>query len=177
MRVRRIIPALFVFFVMALIGLAAEGGFVASPVVDGKLGASEYRFKESAKGMDYAVALSADGNLLTVAIKAQTGGWVALGFGSRKMDGSWIVMGYETSAGAKIGEMLGKGHFYGAAKESRVLKSAVQEEGGTTVLEVQVKAATFVKEGKLALILAFGKKADFLSIHSAYLSVEIDVTK
>ena len=143
------------------------------PAIDGKIASDEYSLFGSVGGMNIGASLSADGKTLSLAIQAPTSGWVALGLGSSYMDGAYIVMGYEADGKAAVSEQIGAGHSHSPAKSSKVLKSSVHSAGGTTVLEFQVKAADFVKGGKLPLIMAYGRTADFVTRHLRFASTEL----
>jgi len=67
------------------------------PVADGLFGAAEYSLTGSYNGMKLGTSLSADGKTLFVALEAPTAGWVAVGLGSLKMNGAFMVLAYDKS--------------------------------------------------------------------------------
>jgi hypothetical protein len=169
---------LFLFIALAVAAAALGAQNLVKPTatmpsVDGKIATDEYSLFGSVGGMNIGASLSADGKTLSLAIQAPTSGWVAIGLGSSYMDGAYIVMGYEAGGKAAVSEQIGSGHSHSPAKGSKVLKSAVHSVNGTTVLEFQVKAADFVKGGKLPLIMAYGKNADFVTRHLRFASTEL----
>jgi hypothetical protein len=95
---------------VALVGFGAALG--ADPVVDGKVSPGEY--SHSQKLMSGKLVLSwqadADGGLY-VAVTAMTKGWVAVGLGSTRMEGSTIYIGSVGNDGTPaFSEDTGKGH-------------------------------------------------------------------
>jgi hypothetical protein len=148
-----------------------------APTIDGSITQGEYPVFGTVGGITIGASLSADGSVLSLAVEAPTTGWVALGLGSSFMDGSYIVMGYEAGGKPAITEQKGFGHSHGAVQGTKLLRSAVHETGGTTVLEFQVKAADFVKGGQLPLIMAYGRTADFVSRHQRYATTTLSIQK
>jgi hypothetical protein len=134
------------------------------PKLDGIVGPKEYSQFSSIGGIRFGASLSNDG-ILTLAIQADTSGWVAIGLGSAYMDGSYMVMAYEAAGKSAVSEQIGAGHSHSPAKGTKVLKSVVHSVNGTTTLEFQVKASDFVKGAQLPVILAYGRTPDFISRH------------
>ncbi|HUX38981.1 MAG TPA: hypothetical protein VMV44_13860 [Rectinemataceae bacterium] len=139
----------------------------SSPKVDGIVVQGDYAYYADLNGMDFGASLGKDG-ILSLAIKAPTAGWVAIGLGSGFMDGSWMLMAFEKGGRQEFSEQLGISHFHQRVKETKILAKAVRFEGGMTTLEFQVKATEFLKDGRLPIILAYGRSADFVSYHQRH---------
>jgi len=80
------------------------------PSADGSLGSSEYSHSALYGEMTFAASLSSDGKTLYVGLSAPTTGWAAVGLGSLKMNGAFMVLGYDDKGNAVISEETGKGH-------------------------------------------------------------------
>ncbi len=139
----------------------------SSPRVDGIVAQGDYPYYADLNGIDFGASLAKDG-ILTLAIKAPTAGWVAIGLGSGFMDGSWILMAFEKDGKQEFSEQLGISHFHQRVKETKILAKAVRYSGGMTTLEFRVRAREFLKDGRLPIILAFGRSADFVSYHQRH---------
>jgi len=82
----------FLLVCTALAGLACALG--ADPVVDGKVDPGEYAHSQTLMGSKLVLSWQADADGgLFVAARAKTGGWVAVGLGSSRMEGSTIYIG------------------------------------------------------------------------------------
>ena len=172
---------IFAFLCVAAI---AASGFAAplslgvgTATVDGAIGQGEYANFATLSGIGFGSSLSADGSVLTLAVQAPTTGWVAIGLGANVMNGAWMLLAYDDGVKPAYSEQLGAGHFHKAVTASKLLKSVVKQSGGVTVLEVQVKAADFIKDGNLPVIMAYGKSADFVSRHVKYAMTSLVVAK
>ncbi|HOX18004.1 MAG TPA: hypothetical protein PKW82_06065, partial [Spirochaetales bacterium] len=79
----------------SLFGFAA-GVSVAQNLIslDGVIADAEYATVREASGMRLGFRLSADASTIYASVTVRTAGWVALGFGSPKMDGSRMVLAY-----------------------------------------------------------------------------------
>jgi hypothetical protein len=148
-----------------------------APSVDGAIAAGEYAFETSYAGMRLLAALSADGSRLYLALSAPTKGWVAIGLGSLTMDGSYMAMGYDKDGTSFVAEERGKGHLHSPSGEKRLEASAVKEAGASTVIEIAVKAAGFVDQGKLRLLISYGARDDIRSLHAKYGRLELAVAR
>lgn len=135
--------------------------------VDGVISPGEYPIIEKLNGIEFGASLSKDG-ILTLAIRAPTEGWVAIGLGSGIMDGSWMLLAYDKAGVPAYSEQLGISHFHQPVKQTKILAKSVRAEGGYTTLEFQIKASEFEKGGKLPVIMAFGKAANFTSYHERH---------
>ena len=149
----------------------------AEPKVDGLVSPGEYGYEAAYAGMRLSAALSSDGKILHLALAAPTKGWAAIGLGSRRMDGAHMVLGYEASGKAAVSEEKGKGHGHSPTQDKRLLSSAVKESGDTTVLEFSLPLADLAPSGKLPLIIAYGARDDFRSMHSKYGSFDLPLKR
>ena len=120
---------LMFFMVIAAAALFSDG-------IDGVIGDSEYTNVHDSGQMKLYSRL--DNSVLSVAVEAPTNGWVAAGFGSLRMDGAYIVMGYVKKDGPHISQVEGSGHRLKEPAAVLVSQWAAVEEGDTTVLEFSV---------------------------------------
>ncbi len=148
-----------------------------APTIDGNVQKGEYSVMQSSKGFWLGVALSADKSTLTIGLAAGTTGWISVGLGSLRMNGSFMVIGFDSNGKQTITEEKGVGHGHSPANTHKVLKSVIKTAGGQTSLEFSIPAAEFVKDGKLQLILGASNTADLISFHPKFASVEIPVAK
>lgn len=113
------------------------------------------------------VALKWSEQTLCIGLTAPTAGWVAVGLGSRRMDGSFIVMGYRKGDLAQLKIQKGSGHGHGDMPSDAMVSYAVGEKGVSTTMEVVLKAAQFIAAGQtgLELIVAFGATDSFVGLH------------
>jgi hypothetical protein len=132
------------------------------PLPDGVVKAKEYQFN------------SLDG-MLYLSIQAATSGWVALGVGGLKMDGSRLFIAYDAGGKQVFTEQTGAGHSHGDAADSIVKKYVVKQSGGTTTLELVVPASAAVAGGKLDLLYSYADTTSFAARHKARGSMEIAV--
>lgn len=145
------------------------------PVADGQVRANEYSLKATYSGMNLSASLSEDGNTLYVALEAPTKGWVSIGLGSLRMDGTFMVLGYDAAGKPFISENTGKGHSHKPNAFNILTAGAVKEEGEATVLEFAVGARKFISDKTLKLIIGYGTKDNFTSKHKRYAKVELPV--
>ncbi len=146
------------------------------PTVDGILSAGEYAVQQTIGGMILGSTLSADGSTLYFGFKASTKGWVAVGLGSRRMGNASIFMGYDVNGKSEFSEQLGRGHNHDITK-AITKKSAVKNSGADTTMEFSVPAASFVKSGKVDMIIAYGKSANLGSMHEYYNGFTLSLVK
>lgn len=138
----------------------------AAQSLDGVISPGEYAFLETKADITVHASLSADRSTLRVAVVAKTGGWVAIGLGSPKMDKSFMLLGFVKDGLASVSEETGKGWTH-SVNPTRIAIIAVREEGGFTVLEASLPAGSLIKAGELDIIAAFGAKDDRTSKHTA----------
>jgi len=146
-----------------MLSLAATMAF--SQTLDGSAGSGEYRWTEAKGDLTVWARLSADGSTLHVAVRAKTAGWVAIGLGSPRMDGSFMIFGYVSGGVESVTEETGKGHAH-TVNPARIALARVVEADGFTTLEATLPAGSFVKAGKLNLIAAWGRRDDRTSMHA-----------
>ena len=110
---------------------------------------------------------SVSDDMLTIEITASTKGWIAVGLGTSKMDGSAMFMGYYDDGEAFFEEHLGKGHSHKKVDNPRPVEYSVVENDGETTLEFTVALSEFVSRGQssLPVIIAYGARDNFTSIH------------
>jgi len=170
-------------FAFAGFSLGAQTQNVVLPLgtvkstINGVIGASEYPVTTEA--VKIKVWLSRTADTVYIAISADTTGWVAVGFGSLKMNGALILIGFVGSDGkAQLKLQKGSGHTHGDVESDALIQFAMKEEGGKTVLEAALKAASIIgKDAKeLPMIVAFGGADSFVSPHSGRspLSVKLE---
>jgi len=147
------------------------------PSADGSLGASEYSHSALYGDMTFAASLSADGKTLYAALSAPSTGWVAVGLGSLKMNGSFMVLGYDDKGTTVISEETGKGHGHKPNPEKKLTAGAVRESGAVTVLEFALPSAGFLNDGTLKILTAYGRKDNLTSIHAKYKAFELPLVK
>jgi hypothetical protein len=165
----------------ALLALSASAYSQASlspsptlPKADGAVNPGEYQFSTEVSGMSLGATLGKDGNLY-LSIQAKTGGWVALGVGGRKMDGSRLFLAYDTGSKQVFNEQKGAGHSHVDATDSIVKKWAVKAADGTTSLELVLPALSAVMDGKLDLLYAYSGSTSYIFPHKARGSMSITV--
>ena len=141
------------------------------PSADGAVQPAEYTYSHN---FDNKVTLYASrtADTLYLGVVGDTDGWVAVGLGSKKMDGDPIFIGFVDSDGkVNIKTQMGKGHKLVDASSdasASVISSAMKQEGGKTDLKVALKASDFIKQGQSSLdvIFAIGKERNFTRYHS-----------
>jgi len=148
-----------------------------APVADGMLGASEYSHSALYGDMTFAASLSADGKTLYAALSAPSTGWVAVGLGSLKMNGAFMVLGYDDNGKTVISEETGKGHGHKPNAVKVLSAGAVRESGGNTVLEFALPSAGYLNEATLKILVAYGRRDNLTSIHAKYRAFELPLVK
>ncbi len=179
-RTRILKLAVLVAAVLAAAAPLAAQGLAPSPktpAADGTVSPGEYSYTSAQKDMTVHLSLSADGGTLYAAVEAPTTGWVAIGLGSLKMDGAFLVLGYDAAGTQAVREDTGRGRAH-APNPTRVLTAqAVRETAGKTVLEFALPAAPHAAGSSLKLILAYGRRDDFTSIHARYAPLEVPISR
>jgi hypothetical protein len=158
-------------------GAQALAPAATTPTIDGAVQKGEYTVMQAPKGFWLGVSLSQDKSTLTLGLASQTTGWIAIGLGSLKMNGSYIVIGYDKAGKQVISEDKGVGHGHSPLGTHKVLKSIIKTANGQTSIEFSIPAADYIKDGKLQLILAAANTADLISFHPKFASLEIPVAK
>ena len=150
-------------------------------VVDGVVNPAEYSYSQDFGQLSLYVNRTAD--TLYVGVVGVTTGWVAIGLGSLKMDGSTIFMGFVTADGkVQFKTQAGSGHSHQDAEQAvanTVVSSAMKETGGKTTLEIALKPAAYIKAGQSALqvIYAQGTEDSFTPRHMFRGAVSITVAQ
>ncbi len=183
----------FTVLSFVLLGLFALAGATAfgqakslaittnKPVIDGVVKPAEYSYSEDFGQLSVYVNRTSD--TLSIAIVGVTTGWVALGLGSMKMDGSTIFMGFVTPDGkVQFKPQAGVGHIHKDADKAvadTILSYAMKENGGKTTLEVALKPGAYIKAGQTALqlIYAEGTEDSFTPRHMFRGAVSIPIAK
>ena len=147
------------------------------PVADGIVGTGEYSWHGTFKDMKLSLSLSADNSTLHVALEAPTAGWVAVGLGSHKMNGSFMVLAYVDKGAAAISEQTGIAFGHRENKTKLLLAGAAREANGATVLEYSLPAAAYASLPSLKLIAAYGRPDNFSSKHVKYEVGEVAFAK
>ena len=136
--------------------------------VDGVTGATEYPVTAEAGKMK--LRLSRDADTVFAALSGETTGWVAVGFGSLKMDGSLMLIGFVSADGkAQLKIQRGKGRSHADVESDALIQFAMKETGGVTTLELALKASSIIGKGatELPVIFAMGGADSFTTPHRA----------
>lgn len=161
-----------------VIGLLAISATVAwaqtsgKVILDGTISEGEYKAVEVKNEFTIAARLSDDKATLYAAIKGPTTGWIALGLGTLKMNGSFMTLGYVADGKPSISFELGKGYTH-APTPAPGAEAVVSETGGVTTLELSLPAPSYVKDGILQVIGASGTKDDFKTKHTKRVALEL----
>jgi hypothetical protein len=180
---KKLLVALVVcLLVLSAVSLAAEGALTlgrskTAPTVDGVVSAGEYTLTVDSGAM--RLYLSWVGDTLAVAVSGQTAGWVAVGFGSARMNDSVMYLG---AAGADAGTLAvqkGKGHGHADLDGSAPSSYAVKETDGQTVLELSLPATAVIPADgkKLDVIYAFGGGKAFMGFHKGRFAAAVALLK
>lgn len=147
----------------AAVVLSASDAWVT---VDGVSAASEYTaVYESGKTK---LSLARDKDNVYVSITGETTGWIAVGFGSLKMDGALMFIAFVGTDGKAQGKIQkGRGHTHADVASDALVQFAMKEAGGATTLELVLKAASVIgRDAKeLPMIWAVGGADSFIAPH------------
>lgn len=141
-------------------------------VLDGTISDAEYKTVEVKNEFTIAARLSDDKATLYAAIKGPTTGWIALGLGTLKMNGSFMTFGYVADGKPSVSFELGKGYSHDPTPAPGA-EAVVSEIDGVTTLELSLPALMYVKDGILQIIAASGTKDDFKSKHTKRAALEL----
>ncbi len=172
--------AAFAAAVLAAASPLAAQGLAPSPktpAADGTVSPGEYSYTSVQKDMTLHLSLSADGGTLYAALEAPTTGWAAVGLGSLRMDGAFMILGYDAAGTAAVSEETGSGRRHTPNPTRMLTARAVREIAGKTVLEFALPAAPHAVGSSLKLILAYGRRDDFSSLHARYAAVEVPISR
>ena len=172
---RMILPVAALLLLSSFASAQSLSPSAGIPDIDGVMQKSEYAVMQTVQGFWLGATLSKDKSTLTIGVAAQTGGWISAGLGSKRMNGSYIVIAYDKAGKQVISEDRGAGHRHTPVTEKKVQKYAVKTVNGQTVLEFSIPAGDFIKGGKLQLILGASNTADLFSFHPKFTSFEIPI--
>ncbi len=149
-------------------------------VVDGVVNPGEYSFSQNFEGLALHANRTADA--LYLAVVGDTTGWVAIGLGSLKMEGSTIFMGFISKGKVQFKPQAGSSNTHkdvGPEVAATVVSYAMKEAGGKTTLEVELKPAAYIKAGQSALltIYAMGTAKSFIPRHMFRGALSIPLAK
>lgn len=158
--------------VLVIAALAVTAlAFGADPVVDGKVSAGEYAHSQTLMGGNLVLSwqVDSDGGLF-IAASAKTKGWVAVGLGSSKMEGSTIYIGSVGTDGTPaFSEDAGKGHGHAPAPSKTADQSAVGQDGEWTTLEIHIPAGSLPFTGTtVPFIVSFSGSKDLTTWHGLF---------
>jgi hypothetical protein len=175
--VRRSLAVLLSFVLLTAIGAAAFSQEKSLAIttgkvsVDGVVSPGEYSFSQDFDSISVYAKRTADA--LYLAAVGDSTGWVALGLGSLRMDGSTIFMGFVDRNGTvQFKPQAGSGHSHrdvGAEVSATIISYAMKEANGKTTLEIALKPAAYIKAGQkdLQMIYAVGTEKSFIPRHMA----------
>lgn len=168
------------FVAAVLVNLAVFASFAQilpagamAPKADGVLSPSEYPAVKTGAGMSLGVALSNDEKTLYLAVQAPTAGWVALGVGSLRMDGAFMVLAFDANGAQTVSEQTGKGHGHSPNATKKLISAAVKEANGMTTLEIALPSAGYTAGDAVKLIFAYGGADNLNSMHRGFSSAEV----
>ena len=175
---RRIVVTLLT--IVGTVAFAQSSGTVIPqeevPSIDGKVATSEYGLNLPYDSISVHLALVDD--TLYVAAKATTIGWVAVGFGSKIMDGARILFSFVDGDGQVFfSEQVGRDHTHNDASDSVVITHAVSEHDGTTTLEAALPVSfvrnTVNARNTFPMIFAHGRRDSVRTVHRFFKSIEL----
>jgi hypothetical protein len=176
MKLRAIVLFAFLAISASLTAQTSLKPSASIPTPDGVIGPAEYQFTTDVSGMTVGATLGNDGKLY-LSIRAQTSGWVALGVGGLKMDGSRLFLAYDTGDKKVFNEQRGAGHSHKDLADAVVEKWAVAKTAdGNTSLELVLPASAAVADGKIDLLYAYSSSTSYLFPHKARGSLSLTVS-
>lgn len=136
------------------------------PTADGVIGENEYAIDFDASKMK--VALSINDGTIYFGLEGFTAGWIAIGFGSKGMHDSHILIGYVEDGTPHVSEQSGIGHSHKAADAGLLVSPVLAESDGITRCEGSLPLAGFIEEGDeyLDFIIACADSDGFTARHS-----------
>jgi hypothetical protein len=150
-------------------------------VVDGVVNPAEYSFSQDFGELSLYANRTTDA--LYLGLVGNTTGWVSVGLGSLKMDGSTIFIGFVGSDGkVQFKPQAGSGHSHkdpGADVAATIISYAMKEAGGKTTLEIALKPPAYIKAAQSALqvIYAQGTEKSYIPRHMFRGAVSIPLAK
>lgn len=141
--------------------------------IDGVAAAGEYSLTVDLAKARLSLLWTED--TLSLAVTAETKGWVAVGLGSRRMDKAIIFIGYATGDQGQLKIQKGAGHSHGDLDVNAMSSYAVAEKGKDTTMEVELKASSFIAADQTVfdLIVAFGGSDSFSGFHRDRTSLSV----
>lgn len=135
--------------------------------VDGLISEKEYALTVPLEKMTVVITRTAD--TLFIGLSAQTKGWVALGFGSERMDGAHLFIATVSDGTASLSQQLGSGHSHKEISENLAIDYAIVEDSGRTTLEMALKTSDVIAIGQkeIAILVSFGGTDKITAHHSA----------
>ncbi len=175
---KKIITVFFITSLFCSISLCAQTLISSNriPNADGTIQLEEYSFSKKSNGAVLYFSLSSDHAILYAAIDSPTEGWAAIGLGSKKMNGSYIVIGSKNNGKISIQEETGKSFWHHSKNSKKILLTqAVNEKDGRTILEFSVSAKQFIQKDVLKCIAAWSTNDSFKSKHLKHFSLQITI--
>lgn len=174
-----VLAALATFLVVASVANAQTNPVVLSTAdawvtVDGVSAASEYT--ATAESGKTKLSFARDKDNLYVSITGETTGWIAVGFGSLRMDKAFMFIGFVGADGKAQGKLqMGKGRTHADVASEALVQFAMKESNGTTTLELVLKAPSVIAKDAtdLPLIWAIGNADSFSAPHKARGSLNV----
>jgi hypothetical protein len=139
----------------------------SSVKIDGLISDKEYALTVPLEKMTVYVTRTAD--TLFLGLSAQTKGWVALGYGSDRMDGARLFIGTVIDGTASLSQQLGKGHGHREISDNLTIDYAIVEDSGRTTLEIALKTADAiaVEQTELQVLVSFGSTDKITAYHAS----------
>ncbi len=166
----------FLGFTAASAGAQGLAPSANKPVADGVVGPKEYSMTGTYSGMTLGSSLSSDGKTVYFALEAPTTGWVAIGLGSNRMNGAFMVLASDAKGTTVVSEQTGRGHSHSPNAVKKLASGAVKENKGNTVLEFSLPAAEYIKGTSLQMLIAFGTGDDITTKHEKYASLDLPLS-
>lgn len=143
----------------------------SSVKVDGLISEKEYALTIPLEKMTVVVTRTAD--TLYLGLSAQTKGWVALGFGSDRMDGAHLFIGTVTDGTASLSQQLGSGHSHKEISDNLAIDYAIVEDSGRITLEISLKSNDVIAVGQkeISILASFGSTDKITVYHSSRESI------
>ena len=144
-------------------------------VVDGAIDENEYSCQVSLDKDRMILYLNWSEEKLSVAVEAETTGWIGVGFNSLRMNGAVILIGYIEGTETAFRLDIGKGHSHSISTQDDLLGYSLTEKYGRTVMEAELTPGNYIRSGQsdLSVILAYGGKDSFRSIHRFRTAVKV----
>jgi hypothetical protein len=110
-----------------------------------------------------------------VGLRAETEGWVGIGFKSKVMNKAEIVLGYIKDGKSYIFQQKASGRSHTDGKISYLISSGIRELSKFTTLELELSSGDLIQPGQqiLPLIVAFGSDDSISQYHKQRRGLEI----